>query len=93
MSDRRPVVGLLLAAQGRLARPRRSRHHYRSDDDDHTVQLERLTSQDFLPQEYRFLPSDVLFHGLRFVARVRQRQLHQQPQSFRLDDVGRRQRR
>ena|SRR6218665_2679971 len=81
MSDRRSLLDLILAPSGRLPRPRLTRYHNRPNDDDPYLQLQRIASQDLLPEDHRHLSGHVLCHGLRVAARVRMRQLSRKPEA------------
>ena len=61
MSHRCPVVDLVLAAPWRVAGPRLSRHHHRTHHDNNLVQLQRVATQDLLPQEISYLKSIDIF--------------------------------
>ena len=65
VSDRRLVVGLLLAESRRRASPCRPRHHDRPNDDDPYIEHERVAAEDLLSEEHRRISRDVLLHGVR----------------------------
>jgi len=86
VSHRRPVVDLLLAAPRRVAGSRLPRYHHSAHNDDDPVQLQRLAAKDLLPEEHRYLPRDLLHHGVRVAARVRLYQLPRTGQARDDDD-------
>ena len=76
VSDRRLVMGLLLAESRRRASPCSAGHHDRTNDDDPYIKHERVAAEDLLSKEHRRLSRDVLLHGVRVASRVRLRQFH-----------------
>ena len=72
-SDRRHLVGVLLAQPQRITGSRLSGRHHRLDHDDAHVVHQRRLAQNLLRQVYRHLLGHLLHHGLRLAARSDQR--------------------